>query len=125
MNQCVHDIRLIYSFHVITWVSHLCVQVIVKLIFQVYCHILYWHHDAFVEKEALTHLNTCFKWFIFFVSAMKLLDAEDAVPLQNLINRIFELENNPTADDDMTVRKRFDHWITTNNSRILLLDVAA
>jgi hypothetical protein len=54
-----------------------------------------------VEMEALPHLNTCFKWFIFFISEMKLLDEEDALPLQNLIDRIYDLENNRPSDEDM------------------------
>jgi hypothetical protein len=37
--------------------------------------------------------------FIFFSSEMKLLEMEDALPLQNLINRLFEMENHRLSDE--------------------------
>mmetsp|Transcript_2590 Transcript_2590/g.2564 ORF Transcript_2590/g.2564 Transcript_2590/m.2564 type:complete len:334 (-) Transcript_2590:125-1126(-) len=67
-------------------------KTIAHLICQVYCHILYWHHDAFAQLEALPHLNTCFKWFIFFCKQFRLLDDTDLEPLQDLLARIYEID---------------------------------
>jgi hypothetical protein len=84
-----------------------------RLICQVYCHILYWHHDAFLQIEALPHLNTCFKWFpslssrshdsplsrfVLFSKQFRLLDESDLIPIQDLVTRIYEVDIMPSSD---------------------------
>ena len=97
---------LVFGLH------HFLSQTMAHLICQVYCHILYWHHDAFAQLEALPHLNTCFKWFIpslpslvlpvilfvhhlrfiLFCKQFRLLDETDLVPIQDLVSRIYEVD---------------------------------
>lgn len=82
---------------------------IARLICQVYCHILYWHHDAFVALEALPHLNTAFKWFILFSQQFRLLEDSDLLPLQEIIARLYEVDvmadpnGSQVQDDDKRI----------------------
>lgn len=63
-------------------------KTIVRLVFRVYSHILYHHHNLFVETHTLPHLNNCFTWFILFSTEFQLLDEEECRPLRVLINHI-------------------------------------
>jgi len=78
-------------------------KTIVRLIFRVYCHILYHHHDLFVESHTLPHLNNCFTWFILFSTEFNLLDPNETQPLQILIDHIVQTSNlDHLREDDGT-----------------------
>lgn len=58
-----------------------------KRLFRVYAHMYHSHFAQFVMLGLERHLNTCFKRFIYFVKAFKLVDARQLAPLQDLISR--------------------------------------
>jgi len=73
-------------------------RMVAYLLFHLYAHILHWHHDAFLELDALVHLDVCFKWFIFFVKGFDLIDNSDLVPLNRLVTKLYEAEATSTYD---------------------------
>jgi len=46
-----------------------------------------------MAMELETHLNTCFKHFVYFIDAYKLVDSKDAAPLTELIQEFKARKN--------------------------------
>ena len=61
------------------------IRVIFKRLFRVYAHIYHTHFNHIMILAAESHLNTCFKHFIFFIDQFKLVDAKELAPLAELI----------------------------------------
>ena len=58
------------------------VKNIFKRMFRVYAHLYFSHFDKIVALSAESHLNTCFKHFIYFVLAFDLIDKKELAPLE-------------------------------------------
>eukprot|EP01138_Halocafeteria_seosinensis_P000706 gb/GECG01000723.1/.p1 GENE.gb/GECG01000723.1/~~gb/GECG01000723.1/.p1 ORF type:complete len:232 (+),score=25.97 gb/GECG01000723.1/:1-696(+) len=58
--------------------------------FRVYAFLYYHMYEEFRNLGADTHLNTCFKHFIFFVLEFELVDKKELEPLQELIDNMLE-----------------------------------
>lgn len=63
-------------------------QTIYKRFLRVYAHVYHHHINAIKELGADSHLNTCFKHFIYFVQEFKLVDETEQQPLKNVIESI-------------------------------------
>jgi MOB kinase activator 1 len=61
------------------------VKIIFKRLFRVYAHIYHSHFKHVMSLGLESHLNTCFKHFIYFVDEFKLVDSKDLAPLAELI----------------------------------------
>ena len=61
------------------------IQVIFKRLFRVYAHIYHTHFQHIMLLSAETHLNTCFKHFIYFIDQFNLVDQRELAPLAELI----------------------------------------
>jgi len=76
------------------------IKVIFKRLFRVYAHIYHTHFQHIMLLSAETHLNTCFKHFIYFIDQFTLVDAKELAPLAELIQqfkeRKIEAEKSPT-----------------------------
>ena len=68
------------------------VSTIFRRLFRVYGHLYFSHFRQFVELSAQTHLNTCFKRFLFFILEFDLVPNTHLAPLQRLIDTILEAE---------------------------------
>jgi MOB kinase activator 1 len=66
---------------------------IFKRLFRLYAHIYCSHSEKIRSIGANAHLNTCFKHFIYFVFEFKLMDKEDLAPLDKLIAKMREKDN--------------------------------
>lgn len=61
------------------------IKIIFKRLFRVYAHIYHSHFKHVMSLGLESHLNTCFKHFIYFVDEFKLVDSKDLAPLAELI----------------------------------------
>jgi len=61
------------------------IKTIFKRLFRIYAHIYHSHFKHIMSLELETHLNTCFKHFIYFIDEYKLVDSKDLAPLAELI----------------------------------------
>jgi len=61
------------------------IKIIFKRLFRVYAHIYHSHFKHIMSLGLESHLNTCFKHFIYFVDEFKLVDSKDLAPLAELI----------------------------------------
>ena len=59
-----------------------------KRMFRVYAIIYCSQHAVFERLEALPHLNTCFKRFMFFVFEFKLVEDKDLKALEPLTSQL-------------------------------------
>ena len=51
---------------------------------------IYHHHIVQIEQmQAATHLNTCFKHFIYYVDTFDLVSRDEQAPLRDLIDRMY------------------------------------
>ncbi|TYZ60625.1 hypothetical protein PybrP1_004882 [[Pythium] brassicae (nom. inval.)] len=62
--------------------------VIFKRLFRVYAHLYHNHLEHYVALHAETHLNFCFKRFVFFVKEFQLVDQKELNALRKLIQTI-------------------------------------
>jgi len=58
---------------------------IYKRFFRIYAHIYHHHIERIKALGADSHLNTCFKHFIYFVNEFKLVDQTEQQPLKEII----------------------------------------
>ena len=72
---------------------------IMRRLFRIYAHIYYHHYDSIVAMEAITHLNTCFKHFIFLAKRFTLIPEAEMAPLAELISS-FEEDHKAKSKDD-------------------------
>lgn len=70
---------------------------IFKRLFRVYAHIYVLHFTHIQEMGAEPHLNTCFRHFILFVREFDLIQPEELAPLDQLIQKIYERDDEPTV----------------------------
>lgn len=63
-------------------------KTILKRLFRVYAHIYHQHFNEVVRLGEEPHLNTSFKYFIYFVQEFELIDPRELAPLQDLINSL-------------------------------------
>jgi len=61
------------------------VQTLFKRLFRIYGHTFHSHYEAFQAKGVAAHLNSCFKFFIFFALQFDLLSKQEMAPLKKLI----------------------------------------
>jgi len=66
------------------------VQTIFKRLFRVYAHIYHSHFRSICALNEEAHLNTCFKHFMHFTQAFKLVDAKELVPMKELIEQLVQ-----------------------------------
>ena len=66
------------------------IKVVFKRLFRVYAHIYHTHFQHVMLLSAETHLNTCFKHFIYFIDQFDLVDAKELAPLAELIQQFKE-----------------------------------
>jgi MOB kinase activator 1 len=64
------------------------VRDIMKRMFRVYAHLYYHHLGKLKELNVVTHLNTSFKHFVFFVTEFKIIPQEQLQPLADIIETI-------------------------------------
>jgi MOB kinase activator 1 len=69
------------------------IKIIFKRLFRIYAHIYHSHFKDIMAMELETHLNTCFKHFVYFIDAYKLVDSKDAAPLTELIQEFKARKN--------------------------------
>ena len=69
-----------------------------KRLFRVYAHIYHQHFGQVVELGEEAHLNTSFKHFIFFVQEFKLIEKRELAPLQELIDRLTNKDQQQAAN---------------------------
>jgi MOB kinase activator 1 len=74
------------------------IQVIFKRLFRVYAHIYHTHFQHIMLLSAETHLNTCFKHFIYFIDQFNLVDSRELAPLAELIQQFKERKNEQLID---------------------------
>ena len=67
--------------------------------FRVYAHIYHSHFQHISFFEALPHLNTSFKHFIYFVEKFRLIDENDMSPLMELINEFRKRREESKKDE--------------------------
>jgi MOB kinase activator 1 len=79
------------------------IKVIFKRLFRVYAHIYHTHFQHIMLLSAETHLNTCFKHFIYFIDQFNLVDAKELAPLAELIQQFKERKNE--AEQSPTMKK--------------------
>jgi len=82
---------------------------IYKRFFRIYAHIYHHHIERIKQLQADSHLNTCFKHFIYFVNEFKLVDQNEQLPLKQIIEGMMEKDqqsNNssvsPMQEDALT-----------------------
>lgn len=63
-------------------------RTILKRMFRVYAHMYHSHLDHFMSLKADSHLNFCFKRFIFFVLEFDMVDKKELNALKKLITAI-------------------------------------
>jgi MOB kinase activator 1 len=61
---------------------------ILKRLFRVYAHIYYEHFQHVLQLKEEQHLNTSFKYFIYFVLNFNLVEPKELAPLQQLIDKL-------------------------------------
>jgi len=61
------------------------VKTILKRLFRVFAHIYHQHFREILSLGEETHLNTSFKYFIYFVQEFELIEKKELAPLQELI----------------------------------------
>jgi MOB kinase activator 1 len=66
------------------------IQNISKRLFRVYGHIFHAHFERVVELTFDSHLNSCFKHFMYFVLEFELVREEELQPLQKLIDHFLQ-----------------------------------
>ena len=66
------------------------VKDIFKRMFRVYAIIYNSFFDLFKQFDAVKHLNTSFKHFMFFAFQFKLISDKEVKALKNLVNRLLE-----------------------------------
>ena len=71
---------------------------ILKKLFRVYAHIYHTHFQHIMLLSAETHLNTCFKHFIYFIDQFNLVDSRELAPLAELIQQFKERKNEQLID---------------------------
>ncbi|KAM7459158.1 hypothetical protein BLSTO_00062 [Blastocystis sp. subtype 1] len=76
-------------------------RAIFKKLFRVYAHVYHNHLNEFTKLGAEAHLNTTFKHFILFDREFKMINIKEEVPLQKLIQRLLD-------DDDEASNYRDD-----------------
>eukprot|EP01121_Diplochlamys_sp_Union-15-3_P020305 TRINITY_DN7898_c0_g1_i1.p1 TRINITY_DN7898_c0_g1~~TRINITY_DN7898_c0_g1_i1.p1 ORF type:complete len:206 (-),score=31.96 TRINITY_DN7898_c0_g1_i1:26-643(-) len=64
------------------------VKVIMKRMFRVYAHMYHHHLTELKNLDALSHVNTCFKHFYYFVVEFDLVKDSDMAPLKSLITKL-------------------------------------
>lgn len=69
------------------------VKPLFRRMFRVHAHLYHSHFRQFLDLGAETHLNTCFKRFVFFVLEFRLVDSRELAPLQQLVDNLIEREN--------------------------------
>mmetsp|Transcript_28663 Transcript_28663/g.71380 ORF Transcript_28663/g.71380 Transcript_28663/m.71380 type:complete len:82 (-) Transcript_28663:123-368(-) len=62
------------------------VRNIYKRLFRVYAHIFHDHYERVQSLTFESHLNTCFKHFMYFVLEFELIPKEELQPLRELID---------------------------------------
>lgn len=67
---------------------HAVVKNIFRRLFRVYAHVYYSHFDKVVSIGAEAHLNSCFKYFMAFVTQFDLVDKREQEPLSALIKKL-------------------------------------
>ena len=71
--------------------TFMCViKVVFKRLFRVYAHIYHTHFSHLMSLGAETHLNTCFKHFVYFIDQFQLVEAKELAPLSGLIQKFKE-----------------------------------
>ena len=66
------------------------VKTMLKRLFRIYGHMYLHHVEKFVQLGAMAHLNTCFKYFMYFVKQHKLILEIELVPLNHIINELLK-----------------------------------
>mmetsp|Transcript_38986 Transcript_38986/g.28833 ORF Transcript_38986/g.28833 Transcript_38986/m.28833 type:complete len:80 (-) Transcript_38986:42-281(-) len=66
------------------------IKVIFKRLFRVYAHIYHSHFHHVLLLSTETHLNTCFKHFIYFIDQFNLVEPKELAPLSELIEKFKE-----------------------------------
>ncbi len=66
------------------------IKVIFKRLFRVYAHIYHTHFQHIMLLSAETHLNTCFKHFIYYIDQFQLVETKELAPLHELIQQFME-----------------------------------
>lgn len=69
------------------------VKTIFKRLFRIYAHIYHSHFKDIMAIGLETHLNTCFKHFVYFIDAYNLVDTKDTAPLAELIQEFKARKN--------------------------------
>eukprot|EP00347_Sterkiella_histriomuscorum_P007611 403348249 len=95
------------------------IKVIFKRLFRVYAHIYHTHFQHIMLLSAETHLNTCFKHFIYFIDQFNLVDQKELAPLAELIQQFKERKNE--SEQSPTMKKYYNNQPPsanpTNNQR--------
>ena len=58
--------------------------------------------------QAETHLNTCFKHFIYFIDQFNLVDAKELAPLAELIQQFIVRKNESSSEESPTMKKLYN-----------------
>nr|CCA14045.1 conserved hypothetical protein [Albugo laibachii Nc14] len=74
-------------------------RTIMKRLFRVYAHLYHSHIENFVALCAETHLNFCFKRFLFFVKLFQLVEEKELHALRRLIDTFSDI---PTDDTELS-----------------------
>lgn len=61
------------------------VSAILRRFFRVYAHIYTNHYDDMNDINCVEHLNTCFKFLLYFITEHKLIDTAEFKPIENII----------------------------------------
>lgn len=72
-------------------------SVIFKRLFRVYAHMYHNHLESYVALHAESHLNFCFKRFIFFVKEFHMIDQKELNALRKLIQTLVGSTAQPRA----------------------------
>ncbi|KAJ3442222.1 mob kinase activator-like [Anaeramoeba flamelloides] len=68
------------------------IKMIFKRLLRVFAHVYANHFDEMRELGADSHLNSCYKHFLFFILHFKLIQKTELAPLQSINKKIFERE---------------------------------
>ncbi len=69
------------------------VKTIFKRLLRVYGHIYHSHIQKYVQLDAESHLNSCFKHFLYFIEEFQLVDQRELQPLMPLIEVMKKKDN--------------------------------
>jgi len=65
-------------------------KTMMKRLFRVYAHMYHSHFQDFAARTCAAHLNTCFRWFVFFSLEHRLVPKREMRPLQPIIEKLLE-----------------------------------